>query len=361
MERAQRPRRPFRLPPLTRDRLPLSASVEAILRVALALVRNDGGIRSRRGLLRYPLRAAYFLAVAPFRPRLEASVGDLRYVVPTSDRTIARSLFAGGDWEPLEVDAAYAALAAAGYDDFDGKTFLEVGANLGMTSIGAVAERGFAAAIAFEPEPGLFELLCENIRRNGLGDRIRPIPLALSNRADTLLLETRAGNAGDNRIVASDRNGETTVAIHATTLDREVEQGSVDLTTVGLVWMDVQGHEPDVLAGASALLESGIPIVLEYSTDMLRAAQRLDWLETVAMEHYAEFVDLGWSALTGRIAFQPVSELPRLSAGRRKTDTNLLLVARRPEPSQQVFETGDFGHNGAPRHPQGGAPGALSA
>ena len=304
-----------------------------MLRIGLALVRNDGGIRSRRGLIRYPLRTAWFLANGPFRSHLEARVGDLRYRVPTHDRTIARSLYAGGDWEPLEVDAAFDALRAAGYASFAGTTFLEVGANLGMTSIGAVVERGFDSAIAFEPEPSLFELLCENIRRNGLETRIRPIPLALSNRADTLQLEMRAGNAGDNRIVEA--GDDATLAIRSTTLDREVERGTIDLARVGLVWMDIQGHEPDALAGATTLLDRDIPLVIEYSTRMLRAARRLDWLESVALEHYTEFVDLGWSALTHRVAFQPISALPGLAANGRTTETNLLLLPRRLTAGQR--------------------------
>jgi len=48
----------------------------------------------------------------------------------------------------------------------------------------------------------------------------------------------------------------------------------VRVNELGLVWLDVQGHEGEVLAGARTLLESRVPVVMEYSSGMLDADAR---------------------------------------------------------------------------------------
>ena len=60
------------------------------------------------------------------------------------------------------VGVVFDALDAYG-SPYRGKTFLEVGANFGVYSLPAVAQRGFAHAIAYEPDPGSFGLLQRNI------------------------------------------------------------------------------------------------------------------------------------------------------------------------------------------------------
>jgi FkbM family methyltransferase len=45
-----------------------------------------------------------------------------------------------------------------------------------------------------------------------------------------------------------------------TTLDTLAEEGTVDVDEVGLLWLDVEGHELDVLTGATTLLERSVPM-----------------------------------------------------------------------------------------------------
>ena len=258
-------------------------------------------------------------------------MGPLRVVLSTSDRTMARSVFAAGDWDPLLVGTVFAALDRWGHH-YRGRTFVEIGANFGVYSLSAVAEYGFSSALAYEPEPDAYGLLAQNVERNGLKGRVRPVQAALSRQPGQLLLNRGRGNAGDNRIVgqlaagaAADEARGVQVAVRATTFDDEVTAGTVDLDELGLVWLDVQGHEVDVLAGAASLLRSSVPLVMEYSTSMMSAAARAELDELVA-HNFRALVDLGWCALTNRLCFQPAGAIHELAPAGRALETDLLLL-----------------------------------
>jgi hypothetical protein len=49
--------------------------------------------------------------------------------------------------------------------------------------------------------------------------------------------------------------------VEAVTLDRLVADGLIPPERVGLLWIDAQKHEARILAGASRLIEAGVPIV----------------------------------------------------------------------------------------------------
>lgn len=293
--------------------------------MAFGYARNQYGLRDKRQPGKFLARSWQFLVSSWRQRHVVAEMSGLRVVVPTSDFTIARSVYTSGDWDPLLVGTAFDALRAFGHRH-QGTVFLEVGANFGVYSLPAVAEFGFARAIAYEPDPYAFALLEENIARNGLRARVSAHHAALSGTHGELTLSLGQGNAGDNRVVADEaQSRRATVRVAARTFDDEVRSGNIPLDELGLVWLDVQGHEGSVLAGASSLLRSRVPVVMEYTTALLdgNARQRLDDL---IVSSFDVFVDLGWFALTNRLRFQPVSAIARLGRGRFNLETDLLLL-----------------------------------
>jgi FkbM family methyltransferase len=314
-------------------RLPLPFLVEAGARLAFAYARNQHGIRDKRPLGTYLARTAEFFAIGRRHRVVEADMSGLRVLLSTADRTIARSVYTAGDWDPLLVGGVFDALDAVG-EPYRGTTFLEVGANFGVYTLPAIAEYGFGHAIAYEPDPGAFRLLEHNVRRNDLGDRVTAHNAALSAEPGELTLSLGTFNAGDNRIINDDGNGShpgsrrPTVRVPARTFDDEVAAGRIRLADLGLVWLDVQGHERDVLAGAGSLLASEVPIVLEFCTSMMSNAVRRE-LEDLIAAHFDSFVDLGWCTLTNRLRVQPASAVRELVSGRRNVETDLLLLHRR--------------------------------
>src|SRR4051794_40315371 len=76
-------------------------------------------------------------------------------LLPTSDRTIAKSVFMSGRWQPEGLlRAVDLAKRHTGRDPLDGQVFLDVGANIGTTTLQAA--RLGASVIAFEPAPENF-------------------------------------------------------------------------------------------------------------------------------------------------------------------------------------------------------------
>jgi FkbM family methyltransferase len=311
-----------------RSRVPLHPFAEAGARIAFAWLRNQRQFRHRRPLIGYGQRVAEFLSLRDRQSTVEADMAGLRVAVSTSDRTIGRSVYASGDWDPLMVGACFEALDAYG-TPYRGKTFLEVGANFGVYALPAVAERGFARAVAYEPDPGSFQLLTRNIAANGLDDRVTAHNVALSAAPGELTMRLGTFNAGDNRIVASsatDLNAHT-VQVRAATFDDEVAAGRIPLDDLGLAWVDVQGHELEVLRGARSLLAAGVPLVIEFASAM-GTREQLDELACLLSDSYAAMVDLGWCALTNRLRFQPAWAVERLASGGREIETDLLMLPR---------------------------------
>jgi FkbM family methyltransferase len=316
-----------------RSRVPLPPMLEAGARLAFAWLRNQYGLRDRRPLSTYAARTAEFLGLAARQATVEAQMGSLNVVVSTADRTIARSVFTSGDWDPLLVGTVFRALDAIGHPYRD-TTFLEVGANFGVYSLPAVAEFGFGRAIAYEPDPLAFELLEENIARNGLADAVTAHNAALSSAPGELTLRRGLFNAGDNRIVSASADGTVgaagpgdTVRVPARTLDDEVAAGHIDPPRLGLIWLDVQGHEGEVLEGGRSVLASPAALVVEYCTRMMDPAPRLE-LERLLVDSYDVMVDLGWCALTDQLRFQPAHAISSLAADGRSVETDLLLLKK---------------------------------
>ena len=316
-------------PDRQRARVPIPLMVEAGARLALAYGRNQYGLRDNRPVRRFVARTLGFLAAGHRHRHVVAEMAGLQVLLPTSDRTIARSVYCSGDWDPLLVGAVFDALRDFGHT-IDDTVLLEVGANFGVYSLPGVAEFGFGKAVAYEPDPASFALLQHNIERNALGDRVIAHHAALSAQPGELTLSLGTGNAGDNRIVEDDEaRRRRTVRVPARTFDDEVAAGRIPLVQLGLVWLDVQGHEGEVLAGARTLLESNVPIVLEYSTGMLDQGAR-ERLDHMIATQFDVIVDLGWCSLTNRLRYQPASAIWQLAGGRRNVETDLLLLHHPP-------------------------------
>jgi FkbM family methyltransferase len=151
------------------------------------------------------------------------------------------------------------------------KSLLNVGANIGMTAIGLVKQGHFDRAIAFEPTPNSYRLLVRNVNQNGLSDRIQSFPFALSSKNGELELEISRDNSGDNRIRQIQEPGffaeenRRAVLIPAKTLDCFfAEHPAVAEEPIGLIWVDIQGHEGHFFRGARQFLRRGIPVVIEF-------------------------------------------------------------------------------------------------
>ncbi|KAF0176854.1 MAG: hypothetical protein FD161_2798 [Limisphaerales bacterium] len=137
-----------------------------------------------------------------------------------------------------------------------GETALDVGANLGqMTSLLRCKAGPAGRVLAFEPHPQLFgalEFLRDAPANQRPGAPLELFQAGLSDAARAAWLDPGGdwqANRGLGRVTAADTGGRA-VSIQLLTLDELLPPGSL----VGVAKVDVEGHELDVLRGASRLL-----------------------------------------------------------------------------------------------------------
>jgi len=211
---------------------------------------------------------------------------DGLYVVDARDSVLGRATFANHGFEVAFMDQALKILDAQSGLGIRGRLMVDVGANVGVTAVPAMKRFGAAGVIAIEPDPENVRLLKANLALNSLGDAVQVHACAVSAESGQLVLERSPNNSGDHRIRMTTEEGRfgeehwETTPVPVSTLDQIV--ADVD---VALIWLDVQGHEGHVLAGARELLARGVPVVSEFWPYALTRAGGLMMFRQ-AVEHH---------------------------------------------------------------------------
>ena len=264
-------------------------------------------------------------AIGRMTPVVAVERSGMRFFVSTKDQVIGRRFFAYPTVLEQDIVRAFTALSAVdGFDGLTDGTVVEIGANIGTHTVELITHYGAAAVVAIEPDPGNVSLLRQNLLVNGVSERATVMPVALSDSAGVMQLERSSTNHGDHRIrvtTAVTDGAELereTIDVDVTTLDALVADGTIALDRIRLVWMDTQGHESHVLAGAARVVGSSIPIVAEYWPYALRRAGGLERFHAQVAAHYDHVIDLHPSA-GGPPRVLPAGRLPELDAVRSPT------------------------------------------
>jgi len=138
-----------------------------------------------------------------------------------------------------------------------GETALDIGANIGYTASLLAQRVGTQGRVlCFEPNPEVYEELSENVRmwrEITAGSPISLSPLALSDRAGEGVLSIPPRNRGEATLLETGDRAENiakTYPVELTTLDRFLTEKD----KIGVLKIDVEGHELAVFQGASQLL-----------------------------------------------------------------------------------------------------------
>jgi FkbM family methyltransferase len=179
----------------------------------------------------------------------------------STDLAILQSYALGGSWA-----APMLKLAANTLCGTDG-TYIDIGANIGLTLV-PIASEGFRC-YAFEPEPENFESLMRNVARNcGSGNTVL-MQLALSDVAGEARFSLARGNLGDHRIVGADVNkpGRLPVDRRSETMVKTETLDGVALPIVDplVVKIDAQGAEPLIIRGGRKTLSRAKLLIMEFS------------------------------------------------------------------------------------------------
>jgi FkbM family methyltransferase len=214
----------------------------------------------------------------------------INFLLSTGDSVISKKIYQAGTCEYHKFRTA---LRILGIQQV--RHFIDVGANIGELSIRSVCESDAIQATAIEAEQGNFRLLEINARLNGLGvdSRLRLIHGAAGTGDPSRVnLKMSAENWGDHQVVSPLATYESEF------LEQSVANIRIDdlfpaLTKNDyLLWIDVQGYESHVLAGAERLIGTRIPIVLEISPMHLENYSSCSEL-LARIDHYSGYYDLG--------------------------------------------------------------------
>jgi FkbM family methyltransferase len=253
---------------LTPVRLAQAAhTIAPVLSRAFRLFRPSRADRRRR----------FFDAAGRHTGHVSVEAEGLTFIVSTADEAPGARFFESRSRSEFRV-----LRRASDRIDVRG-VFVDVGANIGTTTLPALGY--FERAIAFEPVPANAALLRANVALNRLDGRVTVREAACSSSRGEVPLRLSPTKSGGHEIRPA-KPGEQTLLGPAVTLDEVVVDEGLHPTDVGLVWMDVGGHEVDVLRGATTLLDVRVPIVAE-----IRARTAPD-IERLLAGRYARAVDL---------------------------------------------------------------------
>lgn len=141
---------------------------------------------------------------------------------------------------------------------------LDIGANTGVYSLLAFAANKEARVFAFEPIPQIFQKLKRNIELNGFDISLEPT--AASNYDGSASMWVPEGV--DVSYCGSVNSNLYESGLHAIRLDIQAQRLSSfardrHLSALGLVKIDVESHEPEVIEGMGELLDQRPTLLFE--------------------------------------------------------------------------------------------------
>ncbi|OEU66620.1 MAG: hypothetical protein BBJ57_02500 [Desulfobacterales bacterium PC51MH44] len=212
-----------------------------------------------------------------------------------NDQSVLACYLFTGNYEP----ALQALLADYIFINGHG-TFVDIGANIGLTMIPVARERGISC-FGFEPDPDNYTFLRKNIVGNGVESRVTAFNFALFSKNGKLDFELSDTNMGDHRIRrkspsaiknnAFDEQFRRVITTKARKLDNVLNVNSLDRPVA--VKIDTQGSEVQVFKGARVFLQGIDYMIVEYWPYGVRRIGDLPdaFIETVKQFPYGAICD----------------------------------------------------------------------
>ena len=199
------------------------------------------------------------------------SRGDYSWTAYVSPDSVSRNLFSQGQHELDSAKALIEFLRSYGRMTPEFKVIIDVGANVGAPTLHFAALTDMHI-LAVEPVHETFEILQNNIKKNGFEDRVDCIPAAISTARDRLTLlwhpkpgqvevKTESDIQGFGRVTEENRP----IEVACLPLDDLIRDRAVSPHQIAFVWSDTEGYEGTVIESGKRLWAAGVPLFVELS------------------------------------------------------------------------------------------------
>ncbi|HIA06024.1 MAG TPA: FkbM family methyltransferase [Flavobacteriales bacterium] len=249
----------------------------------------------------------HWVAGSPQHPVVTSVEGGIQLLLhPKLDKGLESILYYHGSYELGTLDLISKCLKP-------GDTFIDVGANIGLFSIYLSKNCPGINICAFEPLESTFTILEQNIEINQCAN-IKTFPYALGITNDTgKITENLELSRGSASMVGAETSGRYEQMVHVQTLNDFVVKEGVD--NIGLLKIDVEGWEQQVLLGAGDLLgkrDAPIWVVEHNNTQKTEGAIPEEVYEYIlATNEYTAFKSKGGKQLLSPLVpISSISELP---------------------------------------------------
>lgn len=172
---------------------------------------------------------------------------------------------------------------------FDGAVFLDIGANVGTTSI-APAIKSHCKVICIEASKFHISLLSDNLYSNNINSLIFHCAVTSPEKCrinKELNLFVSPGNTGASSLFASWNTSQVDSIVErvpTSTIDSCLSFSKENIDLIGLAKIDIEGGEYDALLGAD-LIMGKVPLIVEYIHDSNSSKKLVELLQL----HYKLF------------------------------------------------------------------------
>lgn len=252
-------------------------------------------IKEKKGLLENEIQNRVIVferiwsSLSHLMPFFSCKTDDNLYIARSEDQVIMKSMVLNGKTYSQATIDAFFDLSRKYYGCLGKKYFLDIGANIGTTSI--YVKKKYCqdlCVIAFELSKENYDMFRVNCIINEAED-IWVENIGLSNVNGEAYYHYDTENPGGTKI--QEDGEEKTRKVDLRRLDYWIAEHSIEPCEIAYIWMDTEGAEPEIIEGAVQILHNNqIPLLQEFNPVQYKSRLK-KYCENIGRA-YSHFIDM---------------------------------------------------------------------